>query len=616
MAASDQEATNRRWHMTLLGVILVGAIVHHCVLFLWYVDDAAITFAYSRNLASGEGLVPFVGGERVEGYSNPAWMFFLAPFAFLGFDLIFIVRWLQPVLVAATVIVAYLAGREIFASLQEDDETGFARHGPLLAPAILAVSALFATWTSSGLEYALMDLLMALGIWRTLVELRTGEWPVSALMWLGVSLCRPEAILYAAAAGFCTMVGHFRTGRGIVPTVKWLLTFFVPFGLYHIWRYSYFAWEFPNTYYAKLERRSGFPFLEWRARTWTYTRDFAYNSGWGLFVPVWTLAATSHRGWRWSVAMAVGVVGSLVIALASPEQRLLVPALGFALAVVAWEALDRRGESNDDRPEPFVRALVIAGLVVLGLEAFRLGGVTLPTIPMPDRLLDVPPFLLVSFGAVLFGLSFEDHRVPGRPLLLSLCFAAVAFAMIAQWDWMQGYRWYAPAVGSRCPALWAGPVPPRDWRSLTGGPPRTSHARGRWDLDRGGAPRTAAQRPRDARPRPTPRRLAHRRGEASPLCPARPATGCISKSACATSRSTWAATCTGPTSRWSTSPVSSTSPWATTSSRDASSTSTCSRSSFRTSFICTTSGSATAASSGGHSGARAAMSRSHPTRRA
>ena len=127
-----------------------------------------------------------------------------------------------------------------------------------------------------------MNLLMAIAIWRSLVELRQGGWPWSALWWVGVSISRPEAILYAAVAGFCAMVGHFRAGRGAAPTFRWLLTFFLPFGLYHAWRYTYFAWEFPNTYYGKLERRPTFPLFDWTGKSWRYTRDFAFEMGWGL----------------------------------------------------------------------------------------------------------------------------------------------------------------------------------------------------------------------------------------------------------------------------------------------------------------------------------------------
>src|SRR5205814_3853654 len=43
----------------------------------WIVDDAAITFAYSKNLAAGHGLVITPGHAPEEGYSNTSWMLIL-----------------------------------------------------------------------------------------------------------------------------------------------------------------------------------------------------------------------------------------------------------------------------------------------------------------------------------------------------------------------------------------------------------------------------------------------------------------------------------------------------------------------------------------------------------
>ncbi|MEO0603118.1 MAG: DMT family transporter, partial [Myxococcota bacterium] len=184
-----------------------------------------------------------------------------------------------------------------------------------------------------------------------------------------------------------------------------------------------------------------FPMLKWSARTWQYTRDFAFNMGWGFYVPVWMLGALGHRGWRWSVALAVGATGSLVIALATPEQEVLAPALGFLGLVVAWSLLDQR--------EAGPRAFVGVGLGTIAVVGAAVGlqfAELLPAIPVPEFLTTAPPYVLISLGLVTFALSFSDERVPARPLLLSLCLAAVCFAVIAQWDWMKGYRWYAPAV--------------------------------------------------------------------------------------------------------------------------------------------------------------------------
>ncbi len=63
------------------GAVLPGAAaiaLHACLYGAWVVDDAAITFAYARSLASGDGLVLQPGQPPVEAYSNPTWLALLA----------------------------------------------------------------------------------------------------------------------------------------------------------------------------------------------------------------------------------------------------------------------------------------------------------------------------------------------------------------------------------------------------------------------------------------------------------------------------------------------------------------------------------------------------------
>ena len=50
------------------------------ILKTWIIDDAGISFAYSRSFANGDGLVAQPGAERVEGYSNFLWVLVLTPF--------------------------------------------------------------------------------------------------------------------------------------------------------------------------------------------------------------------------------------------------------------------------------------------------------------------------------------------------------------------------------------------------------------------------------------------------------------------------------------------------------------------------------------------------------
>ena len=67
---------------------------------LFYLDDTQmVAMRYGRNLAAGEGLV-WNAGERVEGYSNPAWVLVMAAVHAAGVP--------EPVASLAVKVVAWL----------------------------------------------------------------------------------------------------------------------------------------------------------------------------------------------------------------------------------------------------------------------------------------------------------------------------------------------------------------------------------------------------------------------------------------------------------------------------------------------------------------------------
>lgn len=423
-----------RAHGLLLLVLTAAAAGHHLVHWLWMIEDAAISFAYAKHLAAGEGLVPFVGGERVEGYSNPAWVFALVPVFWVGLGpwIVEGVRFLQLAMCAATVPVVWLAGREAM---------GRDSVAPLVAAGLIAASAQFAVWGSAGLETGLLNLWMALAIWRSLVEIRTRAWPASALLWFGVALCRPEGVLYSAVAGFVAMVSALHAGRGLSPTLRWLLIFFLPFGAYHTVRYQYFAWEWPNTYYGKLERRGPPLLLQWTSPAWRYTRDFLSELGWGAYLPAWALGIAGNGRGRtalaWSAVLGIGVATQL-----AGDQRFLLPTVVGVAVIAALRSLGRQ-----HTPRPALAVMAVGAALIAVTEALRAAGVPVARLPAPPGVRDslVVP-LLIGAGAALTVASVGARAWQARMLTFGLCLAAMVFALLAQWDWMNGFRWYAPAT--------------------------------------------------------------------------------------------------------------------------------------------------------------------------
>ena len=415
--------TPRERRRALLASVMLLAFAMQIPVWLWNVDDAAISFTYARNLADGEGLVARPGGERVEGYSNPLWVLLLSLWELVGIDGFVSSKIMGALFGVLTVPLVWAIARW---SRPDRDEAV-----PLLAAFALAANAQFAIWNTSGLENSLFSLLLAGGTWRTVVETRTRGFPWSALLFLGVSLTRPEGILYAAAGGFAAMVFALRDGRGLRPALRWLVVFFLPFGIYHALRIQYFAWVFPNTYYAKLTHAVASPF-DWDARGWRYVRDYAGLSfaqhspgpglGQGYLLPIYlagALGAASRRGW---IALALaGALGALLLFPGPPE-------LTWWPTFDPGEWLARWGLLADARGWLVVRVVLLVVLAV--------------TVP------------LLAAG-----------RAGGRALALCWALAAISvvFAVRFRGDWMNGYRWLSLLCVPASVLFAAGVGELRDW---------------------------------------------------------------------------------------------------------------------------------------------------------
>ena len=228
--------------------------------FFVHVEDAVISYTYARNFAHGYGFVPSIGGERVEGFSNPLWVFLLVGGQLLG---------VSPFAASRALGVAFAVGELALAYRLYKDHLADDRESPLLAllaPAVLACLPGFQMWNHLGLENPMYGFLLSLATWLHLSELRDGQRrPWSALPLLGLVLTRPEAPLYVACI-LAHKILHFglqrrrrdhATGATTTPwrMALWLALIVIPFGGYVSWRLHYFGWPLPMPYYVKLAEK-------------------------------------------------------------------------------------------------------------------------------------------------------------------------------------------------------------------------------------------------------------------------------------------------------------------------------------------------------------------------
>ena len=377
---SNQSRTRAVW--AGLAACAVVALLHQAMHWSWFIDDAAISFAYARNWAAGEGLVAVPGGERIEGYSNPTWVVLLTMFELIGLSGFVIAKPMAGLFSVGCLVLVYriacqaLPGRTI---------------APLLAPFTLAMSAQFALWSTSALENSLFCFLLALGIDRVLIERQRGGVPWSSVAFLGLAWTRPEGLLYAALGGAWFLVFTLRAGRGIKPVAAWVTMFWVPYGLLEALRLHYFAWPLANTYYAKVGVQGSYP-LSWYHRGWMQARDYADRLWHGWMLPIYFLGLFGTRGRRAAFA-AVACIGlALLLIYPGPERLAGLPFWPRHLPLPPWFLVGRIG--------------------VLG-----------------------------ALGALLPFVALGRPGADARAITWHMAACSVFFAVYANGDWMGGYRW-------------------------------------------------------------------------------------------------------------------------------------------------------------------------------
>jgi hypothetical protein len=205
-------------------------------------DDAFISFRYAKNLVEGNGLV-FNIGERVEGYTNFLWIVLLSPFLAAGLDIIPVSQVLGVIFGGLTMLMIYRF------SCRTDRTGGFTC---LIAVAFLAVNLSFAYWDSSGLETHFFTFLVLWGVLRKIDEIRDQEkFPASSIILALASMARPEGLLVFGSVLLYETLDRLIRQRRFRPNLKAIGLFLLAFLPYYLWRYAYFGYPLPNTFYAK-----------------------------------------------------------------------------------------------------------------------------------------------------------------------------------------------------------------------------------------------------------------------------------------------------------------------------------------------------------------------------
>jgi hypothetical protein len=254
------------------------------------VDDAYITFRYSRNIVDGWGMAYNGGDVRVDGVNNYLWVLFGIPFEALGWNAPFIA-------LLAGWASSLLSGWLVVQMLPR--EMGRARW---LAGFLLVLWAQPAIWSMGGLETATYGLFILL-IARLYANPPRTTWSLagSASVLTALPLLRPEGILIsiACAAWLGARAWRQRQFALATPVVFFLLSY----GAFVVWRFYYFSFPYPNTYYVKM---ATLPTADRWVEGVRYLIRFFNETGAWVLIPFW-LIALSRRTLGQALTLAIGL---------------------------------------------------------------------------------------------------------------------------------------------------------------------------------------------------------------------------------------------------------------------------------------------------------------------
>lgn len=212
------------------------------------VDDAYIPMVYAENIAEGHGIVFYPGGERVEGYTSPLWLFLLVCIQFLPVDAPFALlpssAYCMGFLCAALVLWLTLM---IYHRLFTSEDKIFSWNNliwPILPCLLILSDIAFPAWASAGLETHLYSLFLLL----LLLLFTLKKYKMSAIVLFLLALTRPEGVLFLVPI---MAVIFYRREDIKSNLITFSLYFVVPLALFLLWRWFYFGYPLPNSFYAK-----------------------------------------------------------------------------------------------------------------------------------------------------------------------------------------------------------------------------------------------------------------------------------------------------------------------------------------------------------------------------
>ena len=438
----DLPSRGGRWLRRLRGAVAVAvptavAAAHASLYGRWEVDDAGITFAYARSVATGAGPVLQPGAPPVEGFSDPTWMALLAFGHRLGlfdhgtwFGVPDYVAYPKTLAIAllAVVFSAFLAMA-----------TAVARHPAAVTAVAGCACALipsFVIWSVSGLENSLLAAAVAVQV-ALVVRRRDRLAAVLPALACGLlaalaALTRPEGAVYAATYPLALLVVGRLRWRELGAAALSVVAFALPFGAYLAWRLATFGQWLPTTAIAKSQ---GLPTVAGFAKVDSL---IAY-AGWpivlvGALLVGAALAGAAARPAAGAVGYFAAAVSATVTGIGPAATTSAGAAAGSAASTAAGSAANATGASAASTgvgPAAATTGATVAGHPgATAADLAYLAAIGRPVARTVPRQKPTPPPPTGVGTAVAL-------------ILIPLALAVAAFGVLVP-DWMEQFRFATP----------------------------------------------------------------------------------------------------------------------------------------------------------------------------
>lgn len=381
-------------------------------------DDAMISMQYAKTLADGHGLVWYPGAERVEGFSNPLWVFLMAAFHLLPLTS---AQMGLPVQISAAIflIINLIFVRKL--ALLVTDNEWIALGAAFLTAFFFSLN----NWSMQGMEVSLATLLVTVTAFLMLSALQQGKFSWGAYLLLGVgTLLRIDMIVpYLAFTGLMFLFDSENRRRHLLVGLSVLIVFLA---VQTAARYAYYGEWLPNTYYLKV---GGITTLARVMKGVENFVQFIWTTGWFLYtIPLAIFFLRPKKSTTILFLVVMGQVAySVYVGGDAWEHRgganrfisVAMP-LFFVLYVYALELIRQALFAARDERFPFAKVfsvIALAGIVVGSLFSFN-------TILTNDSLLKWtlvkrPIFVSGTERAVRMGLAIKSFTTPDASVMMA-----------------------------------------------------------------------------------------------------------------------------------------------------------------------------------------------------